>query len=56
MHGYERNVERKIRLWIAMQERNQRKGGQPGRAKTRGGAPVERGRRTIDVRQREHWH
>jgi hypothetical protein len=55
MHGHERNVERTIRLWIAQQERNRRKAGQQGRAKARGGAPIERGRRAIDVRQREHW-
>jgi len=41
MHGYERNVERKIKVWIALQERSRRKSEQPGR-KARGGAPVVR--------------
>jgi hypothetical protein len=40
MHRYERNVERKIKVWIALQERSRRKDEQPGRAKARGGAPV----------------
>ncbi|MGO9249786.1 MAG: hypothetical protein ACLQQB_02460 [Solirubrobacteraceae bacterium] len=42
MHGYERNVERKIKVWIALQERSRRKSEQLGRVKARGGAPVVR--------------
>jgi hypothetical protein len=39
MHGYERNVERRIKVWIALQERSRRKG-ELGRTKARSGAPV----------------
>ncbi len=44
-HRHERNVERTIRLWIAQQERSQRKGGQLGRLKARGDVPAEQAQR-----------
>ena len=43
-YGHERNVERKIRLWIVRQERDRRKGGQSARFKVARDTPgVRRG-------------
>ncbi len=43
-YGHERNVERKIRLWIVRQERDRRKGGQAARFKASRDTPgVRRG-------------
>jgi hypothetical protein len=53
MHGHERNVERKIRLWILLQERNRRKEGQLGQISMRGDEPVERRQRVVNLRQRK---
>jgi hypothetical protein len=55
MHGHERSVERKIRLWIVRHERDQRKDGRPGRIKARGDAPVERSQRAAHLSQRGRW-
>jgi hypothetical protein len=52
MNGDARPVERKIRLWIAQQERNRRKEGQLGRIDARGAAPLERRRRVVDFSTR----
>jgi hypothetical protein len=38
MHGHARPVERKIRLWIAQQERNRRREAQLGRLDAHGDA------------------
>ena len=48
----ERNVERKIRLWIVRQERNQRKGGQSARFKASRDTPGVRRRHVADITQR----
>lgn len=50
-HGYERMVERRIRLWVVQQERNRRRA-QAARNKAPGGAPGDLVRRAIDIRQR----
>jgi hypothetical protein len=52
MHGHERSVERKIRLWVVQQERNLRKDGQSSRIKAHNDTPAVRRRRAIDTRQR----
>ncbi len=51
-NGHERNVERKIRLWIVRQERNQRKGGQSPRFKASRDTPGVRRRHAADITQR----
>ncbi len=51
-YGHERNVERKIRLWIARQELNQRKDIQSTRFKASPDTPGVRSRRATDIRQR----
>ncbi len=40
MHGHPGSVERKIRIWIAQQERNRREEGALGLLDARGNAPV----------------
>jgi hypothetical protein len=49
-HGYERMVERRIRLWVVQQERNRRRA-RAGRGKAAGGAPGEPVRRALDLRR-----
>jgi hypothetical protein len=44
MHGHESIVERKIRLWIVEQERNQRRATRAARNKARRDTPVVRRR------------
>jgi hypothetical protein len=51
-YGHERNVERKIRLWIVRQERNQRKGGLSVRFKASRDTPGVRRRHPADVAPR----
>jgi hypothetical protein len=48
-YGHERNVERKIRLWIVRQERDRRKGGQSARFKASRDTPGVRPRHAGDV-------
>jgi hypothetical protein len=50
-YGHERNVERRIRLWIVRQERSRRKAGQPARFKAARDTPGVRSR-AADVTQR----
>lgn len=50
-HGYERMVERRIRLWVVQQERNRRRV-RAERGKAQGATPGGSARRAIDVRQR----
>lgn len=51
-YGHERNVERKIRLWIVRQERDRRKGGQSSRFKASRDTQGVRRRHAADVPQR----
>jgi hypothetical protein len=51
-YGHERNVERRIRLWIVRQERIRRKTGQSARFKASRDTPDMRSRRTADITQR----
>lgn len=48
-YGHERNVERKIRLWIVRQERDRRKGGQAARFKASRDTPGVRRRHAGDL-------
>lgn len=52
MHGQPRNVERKIRLWILLQESNRRKERQSGQVNARRDTPVRR-QRVVNARQRK---
>lgn len=51
-YGHERNVERKIRLWIVRQELNQRKGEQLARFKVSRDTPGVRRRHSAEIPQR----
>ena len=51
-YGHERNVERKIRLWIVRQERNQRKGEQSAGLKASRDTPGVRRRHPADIAPR----
>lgn len=51
-YGQERNVERKIRLWIVRQERDRRKGGQSSRFKAARDTPGVRRRHASDIAPR----
>jgi hypothetical protein len=53
MHGHERPVERKIRLWVAQLEEDRRKARQPGRSEESGDAFGERHQHVIDARAHE---
>jgi hypothetical protein len=56
MHGNERNVERRIKLWIVQQERNRRRAAQLGRPGTRASAPADGRDRAVSLRKRAQWH
>ena len=51
-YGHERNVERKIRLWIVRQESDRRKGGQSARFKASRDTPGVRRRHAGEIRPR----
>jgi hypothetical protein len=53
MHGHERPVERKIRLWVSQQEEDRRKERQLGRIEEARDALGERRQRVVDVRAHE---
>jgi hypothetical protein len=55
MNGHPRPVERKIRLWVAQQERIRRKEESLGRILAQGEASGGRHQRAVNVRQREQW-
>lgn len=50
-YGHERNVERRIRLWIVRQERTRREAGRPARFKAARDTPGVRGR-AADITRR----
>jgi hypothetical protein len=49
-HGYERTVERRIRLWVVQQERNRRRA-QAGREKAAAGAPGGQAQHGVPARR-----
>jgi len=53
MHGHERPVERKIRLWVAQLEEDRRRERQPGRSEDVGDALGERRQHVVDTRAHE---
>jgi hypothetical protein len=55
MHGYAGPVERKIRVWVAQQERDRRKGGPVDRLDARGELAVKHRRHPESARPREQW-
>jgi hypothetical protein len=56
MQGNERNVERRIRLWIVQQERNRRREAQLGRTGARASASAQARERAVSLRKRAQWH
>jgi hypothetical protein len=56
MHGNERNVERRIRLWVVQQERNRRRESQLGRAAPRTSPTTQARERAVSLRKRAQWH
>jgi hypothetical protein len=55
MNGHTRPVERRIRLWVAQQERTRRKEESLGRILAQGEAPGGRHQHVVNVRRREQW-
>jgi len=53
MHGHERPVERKIRIWVAQLEEDRRKARQLGRSEDVGDALGERRQHVVDARAHE---
>jgi hypothetical protein len=53
MHGHERPVERKIRLWVAQLEADRRKERALGRSEEVGDGLGERRQRAVDARAHE---
>jgi hypothetical protein len=53
MHGHERPVERKIRLWVSQQEEDRRKERLLGRVEETSDVLGERRQRVVDARAHE---
>jgi len=53
MHGHERPVERKIRLWVSRLEEDRRKERQSGRSEAASDVPGERREHVVDARARD---